>query len=172
MLQNGPLLEKAPRRGGEKQARGKRVRSAALQQPASVSKHRHPHEDRAVCGARFTWIPASCNRSYSTHRGSIPVDSGLSLEYPQEPMEKSYDYSIKHLEKWKRKKKKNITIHRQTLEIADSDQDHRSYASVTISQVTWLFWFPIAYKWYVYTYYSLLSVQWPFVLINTVPILI
>lgn len=106
MLQNGLLLEKVPRRGGEKQARGKRVRSAALRQPTSVSKHRRPHEDRAVCGARFTWIPASCNRSYSTHRGSIPVDSGLSLEYPQEPMEKSYDYSIKHLEKWKKKRKK------------------------------------------------------------------
>lgn len=30
----------------------------------------------------FTWIPASCNQSCSIHRGSIPVDLGLSLEYP------------------------------------------------------------------------------------------
>lgn len=41
MLQNGLLLEKAPRRGGEKQARGKRVRSAALLQPVSANPDTH-----------------------------------------------------------------------------------------------------------------------------------
>lgn len=36
----------------------------------------------------FTWIPASCNQSCNTHRGSTPADSGLGQEYPWEPTEK------------------------------------------------------------------------------------
>ena len=39
-------------------------------------------------GAQFTWIPASCNQSCNTHRGSIPADSGLGQGYPWEPAEK------------------------------------------------------------------------------------